>query len=100
MRESYIQNSVVGYARKQGVIARKLDFGQGWPDYLFLYAGIAIFVEFKATRGQLTVLQEHIIKILRDNDFTVEICDDLELGTRIVNQLVTRGTLLRQRRPS
>ena len=37
MRERDIQAKVVGYARTHGVIARKLDFGEGWPDYLLLH---------------------------------------------------------------
>jgi len=96
--EAYIQASVVNYARKKGVLARKLDFGQGYPDYLLLYSGCVLFIEFKATNGKLSVLQEHVIKVIREQDFTVEVCDSVAFGEKVVDQLVIRGILLRQRK--
>lgn len=37
----------------------------GWPDRIIVHAGHTFFVEFKAQRGQLTKLQERIIRELR-----------------------------------
>jgi hypothetical protein len=88
MLERDIQARVVAYARKCGVIARKLDFGQGWPDYLLLFAGEVMFVEFKSDTGQLSLLQRHVAKILVDHGFKFRICRDVESGIRLVDQLV------------
>ena len=65
LREREIQSKVVGHARHNGIIARKLNFGEGWPDYMFLYQGKIMFVEFKGSYGKVEPMQEHVHGLLR-----------------------------------
>jgi hypothetical protein len=85
MRERDVQGKTVGHARAKGILARKLDFGEGWPDYLFLHAGNAMFIEFKATEGRLRPLQEHVHKQLRNSGFVVHVVNQVEVGLAIID---------------
>lgn len=88
MRESAIQAKVVAYARARGVICRKLDFGQGWPDYMLLYKGRIAFIEFKTLKGRLRPLQGHVIALLERNKFDVAVVNEVGHGLMIVDLLV------------
>lgn len=79
-RESDIQNAVVTYARSLRIIARKLNFGEGWPDYLFLFGGQVLFVEFKKKGEAPTALQTEMHNILRAEGFHVQVINDETLG--------------------
>jgi hypothetical protein len=88
MKERDIQGKVVGYARSHGVIARKLDFGQGWPDVMFLYQGRIMFIEFKADAGRLRELQKIMIGNLEKHKFDVAVVRDIEHGMQLVDLLI------------
>ena len=88
MRERDVQGKVVGYARGKGVVARKLDFGQGWPDYMLLYRGRICFMEFKGTGGRLAALQEYVIGLLEKHKFDVAVVQDYEHGAQLVDTFV------------
>lgn len=83
-RESDIQESVVTYARSLRIIARKLNFGEGWPDYLFLYGGQVLFIEFKKPGETPTILQEEMHRILKYEGFQVYVVDNVEFGNQII----------------
>lgn len=88
MKERVIQAKVVGYARSKGCLARKLDFGQGWPDVMFLHAGNMMFIEFKGTYGHLEPLQGHVHKLIREHGFKVYLCDDAADGCRLIDLFI------------
>ena len=88
--EASIQKSVITYARKKGCICIKLGgagrFGSsGWPDYLILRDGLAIFIEFKKPGGRVTPLQAKKIEELCEAGFTATMCDEVESGKRIID---------------
>lgn len=83
-RESDIQDAVVTYARSLRIIARKLNFGEGWPDYLFLFGGKVLFIEFKAPGEKPTALQVEMHGILRAEGFQVEVVDNVEDGNKLI----------------
>lgn len=91
MREQPIQSAVVKYARLQGVIAVKMTVGAGFPDFMFLYKGKVAFVEFKATRGRATHLQEFQITRLDQHGFDVALVRDIEHGKQIIDLLTNKG---------
>ena len=86
MRESSIQSIVAKHARSHGVLARKLSFGEGFPDFVFLYAGRVLFIEFKKPGEKPTPLQEHVGQLLRNKGFQVEVVDDVDKGLNILRQ--------------
>lgn len=88
MRERDIQAKVVGYARAHSVICRKLDFGEGWPDYLMLYKGRVLFMEFKGAGGRLQPLQGHVHAVLRKTGFDVLLIDSVVEGQAEVDAFV------------
>ena len=89
MLERDIQGKVVGYARSKGVLARKLNFGEGWPDYMLLFQGRIVFVEFKKPMtGKMRALQEFVAALLDKQGFEVGMCDDLNEGYWLVDLLV------------
>lgn len=90
VRERDIQARVVGYARAKQCLARKLDFGQGWPDYMILHHGELLFIEFKQASGRLTPLQEHIHAELRKRGFEVHVVRDIEHGILLIEKFVAQ----------
>jgi hypothetical protein len=88
IKEKDIQSKVVDYARKAGCIARKLDFGQGWPDYLFLFNGQVLFIEFKRPGEKPKPLQLHVHKLLESHGFVVQVVNTVDEGTWFVDLLV------------
>lgn len=89
VRERDIQGKTVGYARSRRVIARKLDFGDGWPDYMLLYEGRTLFIEFKRSgMGRLRPLQEHVTSLLRKSGFVVFLINDVNVGYGLIDAFV------------
>jgi hypothetical protein len=79
-RERDIQGKVVGHARSIGILARKLNFGEGWPDYVLLCNGKTMFIEFKGPRGVLEPLQVHMAGVLESHGFMVKVIDTVDEG--------------------
>lgn len=59
MRESTVEKAVCQWAKDQGIMVMKLagPNQKGQPDRMFLRAGKAAFIEFKAPGKHLTALQ-------------------------------------------
>lgn len=87
MLERDIQNSVVSFARRIGVIAHKFssEARRNVPDYLFLYDGRIYFIEFKATGKKARDGQAKEIKKLRDAGFDVDVIDDKDYGKKMIS---------------
>ena len=83
---------VVGYARANGCLARKLDFGQGWPDVMFLYRGQILFAEFKGDRGVVEPLQFHVHGLLEKQGFVVVVIKTAADGMHMID-LLTAGAM-------
>lgn len=92
MRERDLQGKVVGYARQQGCLARKLDFGQGWPDVMFLFRGQILFAEFKGDRGVVEPLQFHVHGLLEKQGFVVVVIKTAADGMHMID-LLTAGAM-------
>ena len=82
--ESGIQSEVVAYARSYGLTAKKMESGEGWPDYMFLGKAKVLFIEFKAPGEGPTLKQQEMIKILVDHGITVRVVDNVEEGKDII----------------
>jgi hypothetical protein len=82
------------YAREQGCLAVKLTIWgrRGWPDYLFLYHGRALFIEFKRTGEKPRKLQEYIHGLIREHGFQVAVVDNLIEGRLAINHLTGGGS--------
>jgi hypothetical protein len=80
VRERDVQSKVVGHARSIGILARKLNFGDGWPDYLLLCNGQTMFMEFKGPDGRLSPLQAHMGGVLESHGFMVKVIDSVDEG--------------------
>lgn len=77
--ESSIESSVVAWAKKRGIISRKMNgFGfNSWPDRaFFLPGGRVFFIEFKRLGESLEPLQENTIAELRKLGYDVAVHDD------------------------
>jgi hypothetical protein len=96
--EKSIQKAVVEYARSRGCLAKKLETGRfgssGWPDYLFLYRGSVLFVEFKREGGKVTALQEQIHEQLTEAGFPVAVVDAVYAGRDLITLLIQGGSRL------
>lgn len=76
--ESRLQTDAVAFARSYSIISKKLSFGEGWPDYIFIGKGRVLFVEFKAPGESPSPLQNAIILSLRREGIPVLLCKNLE----------------------
>lgn len=85
MKESTIQTAVIKYALSRGMIGHKLDFGEGWPDWILLAGGYAWFIEFKQRGEAPTRLQQHVHGQLRSVGHKVEVIDDIDLGCATID---------------
>lgn len=95
--ESSIERSVCEYAKKRGVLVRKMGgYGQrGWPDRMFLYRGRVLFCEMKQAGKRPTKLQEACIKDLRERGFEVQVVDSVEFGRFVIDQFVAETDAMR-----
>lgn len=69
MKESFIENTCVEYAKKKGYTSRKVQFIQqnGAPDRIFYKKGDFIWVEFKTSGGVISELQKHEQQLLKQS---------------------------------
>lgn len=79
------------YARAKGIKARKLSFGEGWPDYMFLYAGRTLFIEFKQLGEKPDPLQLYVHSELRALGFQVEVVDSPDTGRQLIKEWYDRS---------
>lgn len=86
--ESQIQARVVEFARRRGVIARKLNFGEGWPDYMFLWKGKLLFIEFKYPGEKLRPLQEYVVEKIKEQGFDVIVVNNIIEGRQVIRSFV------------
>jgi hypothetical protein len=86
--EAEIQRKVVLFARSLKVLAQKMSFGSGWPDYLFLYRGAVLFIEFKAPKEKPSKIQQHIIDKFRTMGFWVEVVDNVVIGKDTIRRFI------------
>ena len=91
--ESSIEQAVVEYAKKHGVVSIKLSMNgrlgsAGWPDRMFLGRDMQIrFVEFKAEGGQLTPLQKRRHAELSKLGWSTAVVKDVEVGKAIIDNM-------------
>lgn len=91
--ERDVEKPVVAYARESHeCLVRKMNgLGyRGWPDQMFISQyGHVFFIEFKRPGGGvLSAGQELVIDSLRLRGVHVDICDNVEVGKRIVDARV------------
>lgn len=94
MLEKTIENAVVTYAKKQGIMVRKMNGNgfRGWPDRMFILKNREVFwIEFKAPKGVLGPAQEVVIGDLTDRRHDVYVCDDIAKGKAIIDAELSRG---------
>lgn len=96
MLEKDIQRKVRDYAERKGWYTRKWASAnsKGVPDCIFVSPeGLVIFIEFKSEKGKTTKLQDVEIRKLRRNMAVVFVCNGVELGKKIIDdlELITRG---------
>lgn len=86
--ERQIQQKVVEFARHRGVLARKLSFGEGWPDYMFLFKGQLLFIEFKYPNERQTPLQVYVADQIRAQGFNVIVIDNVIDGRKAIRSFI------------
>lgn len=86
IRESAIEASVTTYGKTLGILPRKLNFGEGWPDRMYLRKGQIIFIEFKQLGEIPTPLQLYVHGLLRLQGFQVYVVDTVEYGKSILGE--------------
>jgi hypothetical protein len=87
MRESQTEKKVVSWAEAHDILAIKFTpmGSTGWPDRVFLYSGVAIFIEFKAAGKSARPLQQERIKSIREQGFLVYVIDNVESGIKALD---------------
>ena len=88
--ESSIESNNREFANKLGIIFRKLNFGEGWPDRLLLYRGEVLFIEYKQKGEKPTKLQLWMHEKLRAQGFRVEVVDDSLKGQDLIRRWYDR----------
>lgn len=88
MLEGPIQKSVVDYARRKGILARKYrnENRRSEPDYIFMWSGRCMFIEFKATGKTATEAQLRAHKKLMERGMIVFVIDSVDKGKEIIDK--------------
>ena len=92
--ERSIEQAVVDYARKHGVLSIKLSMNgargaAGWPDRIFLGKDMQVrWVEFKNERGQLTALQKRRHAELAALGWSTAVVRTVEQGKDILDNMI------------
>ncbi len=89
--EKKIEHDVCKYARTKGFLTPKLNVvgERGWPDRMFIDPdGWVIFIEFKKKGKPCEPIQIYRQGILAARNFVVLVCDDIEEGKELVDELV------------
>lgn len=89
MLEGKIQKEIVKAFRADGWLAWKFtsQFRRSVPDYFFLKNGFPLFIEFKATGVPPSDAQVEEHKKIRAKGGLVYVCDDIDLGLRILEEV-------------
>lgn len=92
--EAKIQDAVVKYARKCGLMAIKLESSSlnGLPDFMFSHINCGpFFMEFKAPGSKPRPLQLERHQQMADCGFTVFSCvDSARIGMEIIDAMIER----------
>ncbi len=95
MLESDIEKRAVERAKRRGWIAIKIGgFGinkRGWPDRLFVWKAIYVWIEFKAAGGELTENQKRRHKELRAQNVSVFTCWTADEAMNILDSFMFPG---------
>lgn len=94
MLEKLIQKKVIDYAKKKNVFALKIDTTThaGMPDYMLIYKGLVIFIEFKSSFGTLSVLQLAVHELLREEYLCdIIVIDDVHEGYEVIDAFIADG---------
>jgi len=85
--ESWVEQKVVEYATLRGMLTLKLNVkGRiGWPDRIFMFKGKVFFVEFKREGEKPRKAQEYVHKIIRDQEVSVYVVDDVNKGKELID---------------
>ena len=92
IRESKIEKAVCEYAKSKKVLTYKfLSTINGVPDRIFISPnGNVFFTEFKSPIGQVSPIQNYIIKKMRTNKASVYIVDNIEKGKSIIDENIKK----------
>lgn len=91
--EKNLEDRLNQFAREHEIMSVKLSSpnSRGQPDRMFLYKGIALFMELKGTGKKATALQLDYIRKLQDKGFYAEVVDTFERGRDILEELIFTG---------
>lgn len=85
--ERVAENNNLAYAKKRGLICRKMN-GLGfrdWPDRLFIGKGVIFWIEYKVRGKGPTPNQAKLHEVLRGWGQHVYVVDDKNVGREIIN---------------
>jgi hypothetical protein len=88
MLEREVENPVNNYAKRRGIVSRKMNGAgyRGWPDRLYITPkGRVFWIEFKAPGNWLSPVQEVVVEILLNNNAVIYFCDSVEYGKKIID---------------
>lgn len=91
MTEKQIEQGWVKWAKKNNIYHMK-TYTRGWPDRVVFPSGffsdapICFFIEFKTSKGRLSVLQEIMFKRLEEKGYAVYICRSKEEAIKVCKE--------------
>jgi hypothetical protein len=88
--ESELEKKVCDYAKSKGAEVYKFTSPgrRGVPDRILLFRSMAVFIEFKAPNGKLSIKQEREIQKMKDLGQLVFVVDDEAKGKYIIDTVV------------
>lgn len=94
--EKDIEKRVCDYAKSLKMLVYKFTSPsrRSVPDRMFITEkGVVFFIEFKRKGQKPTAAQEVEIEKIRANGLLVEIIDDVQMGKRIIDELLPHDPL-------
>ena len=89
VRESAIEAKTVAHAKRKGMLSYKFSSpgNRGVPDRIFLYRGIAFFIEFKAPGKKPSKLQRFEMDRIESAGFGAHVVDSAEVGKHAIDDI-------------
>ena len=84
--ERNLERKCVEFAKGRGWLAYKLEVAgeRGWPDRVFLFKGLSLYIEFKIPGKKPQPLQAKRLRDLTDNGFHADCITDFDAFKKMV----------------
>lgn len=89
LREGSIKSTVLKYAKKNKMLVYQHGaYYVGFPDTMIICTKEIFFIEFKAEKKRLSVMQEYIVDLFAKYNKRVFVIDNVKDGKKLIDEMM------------